>query len=107
MDPQRPIYPQRVRKKSVGLIWRMWRISEILRISQDSRLRTQNSGLRTQNSGLGTQDSRLGTQDSELRTQDSGLRSQKSDLRTQHSGLRIPPPHEQGGLSAPSAPHPS
>ena len=29
MDPQRPIYPQRVRKKSFGLIWRMWWISEI------------------------------------------------------------------------------
>ena len=96
MDPQRPIYPQRVRKKSVGLIWRMWHISKLLCISQDSRLRTQNSGLRTQNSGLGTQDS-------ELRTRDSGLRTQNSDLKTQDSGLRIPPPHEQGGVSAPSA----
>ena len=68
MDPQRPIYPQRARKKSVGLIWRMWRISEIWRISKDSRLRTQNSGLRTQNSGLRTQDSGLGIQNSGLRS---------------------------------------
>ena len=27
MDPQRPIYPQRVRKKGIGLIWCIWRIS--------------------------------------------------------------------------------
>ena len=78
MDPQRPIYPQRVRKKSFGLIWRMWRISEIWPISQDSRLRIQNSELRTQ-------DSELRTQNSGLRTQGSGLKTQDSKLKTQDS----------------------
>ena len=32
MDPQRPIYPQRVRKKRVGPIWRIWCISPKLSI---------------------------------------------------------------------------
>ena len=76
MNPQRPIYPQRVRKKSVGLIWCMWCISEIWCISQDSRLRTQNSELRTKVSGFRTQNAELRTQDSGSRTQDSGLKPQ-------------------------------
>ena len=65
MDPQRPIYPQRARKKSVGLIWRMWHISEILRILKihDSELRTQDSGLRTRDSELSIQDPGHRTQD--------------------------------------------
>ena len=104
MDPQRPIYPQRVRKKSVGPCgafgafrgtgesrrFRRFRafggcteynVAGRGRAHIRSPAEAEESELRTQNSELGTQDSELRTQNSELRTGERKGFTRKGFLR--------------------------